>query len=368
MPVASHASLERRKSALHASVSSGAEIFVLTYSGLGDTVIFAPIIISLSRLIGRRVWCVDTQMLRSLLLRSQAMRDSATPIDRRFNRPSSYTLDDVGRLRHEFNVGVVVNFRRDFLDDDNRYQQQKRMMEAHGIVVIDFCDVASPTEQATVHVAALSDKLLAAYELAGAPAAHWLAGAETESPRGPQAVVAAYFGSSVEHKRLPSSFWVNVVEGLAREANVGRVILIPGHSAQEGEEGGRILRALAPGATRFEYVDAANIDDILTLLPTVDLLISPDTFMVHLADAVRVPVVAVHCSTDPAVYGPRGKRTRSVLGTFYHSCPGKNLKGNCTAWDTGCSHMRCRGSVPVEEVLEASRQLIRSNTGVENYD
>jgi lipopolysaccharide heptosyltransferase II len=62
-------------------------------------------------------------------------------------------------------------------------------------------------------------------------------------------------------------------------------------------------------------VDVAGHVDLLTLagiLERLDLLITGDTGPMHLAAAVRTPVVAVFGPSDPVRYGPRGPNDRVV--------------------------------------------------------
>ena len=63
--------------------------------------------------------------------------------------------------------------------------------------------------------------------------------------------------------------------------------------------------------------NAVRIDNLYELarwLQTARLYIGNDSGITHLAAAVGIPVVAIFGPTDPAVWGPRGDRVRTLHG------------------------------------------------------
>ncbi len=69
-------------------------------------------------------------------------------------------------------------------------------------------------------------------------------------------------------------------------------------------------------------------------------------------------VVAVHCATDPVMYGVQQPTNRSVLSPSYRACPERNQVGNCNGWITGCAHLTCQRQLSAPLVARAVRDVI----------
>lgn len=67
------------------------------------------------------------------------------------------------------------------------------------------------------------------------------------------------------------------------------------------------------GAHRFE-----NLLELAQWLSVAMLYIGNDSGITHLAAAVRMPVIALFRSTNPAIWAPRGPNARSVLSNSTH--------------------------------------------------
>jgi heptosyltransferase-2 len=89
----------------------------------------------------------------------------------------------------------------------------------------------------------------------------------------------------------------------------------------------------------------------MALMKRLSVFITNDSGAMHLAAALGVPTVAIFGSTDPALTGPRGEKTRVVI-----------KKTECSpCFERVCKHghMECMKAVTVDDVLEAARDLLR---------
>ena len=70
-----------------------------------------------------------------------------------------------------------------------------------------------------------------------------------------------------------------------------------------------------------------TLDELMATLNGLSALLTNDTGTMHLADFLGVPLVAVFCSTEPALTGPRGPRSRVIRHQvecspcFLRDCP-----------------------------------------------
>ncbi len=95
-----------------------------------------------------------------------------------------------------------------------------------------------------------------------------------------------------------------------------------------------------------------NLRQLGALMSMCKILLTNDSGAMHVASAVKVPVVAVFGSTDPGRTGPRGNRHRVIYKKFDCSpC----FKMECPRGD-----YRCLREIKVEDVFPAAEELLRN--------
>ncbi len=104
-----------------------------------------------------------------------------------------------------------------------------------------------------------------------------------------------------------------------------------------------------PGALPIRRAPpCSTIADAAGLIAEADLVVAPDTGVLHVADALGTPVVALFGPKDPAVYGPR-HAPRRIVRSGAPCSP-------CTRRE--CTHRTCMRSITVAMVLEAAGELL----------
>jgi ADP-heptose:LPS heptosyltransferase len=96
-------------------------------------------------------------------------------------------------------------------------------------------------------------------------------------------------------KEAPIEFWVELADELARS---GRVPII-----LRGREGNLSL-SICCLASRARLIATPSLPTLTNLLSSSNLLVSPDTGVLHVAAALGVPYVGLFGSTDPRFLGP----------------------------------------------------------------
>jgi heptosyltransferase-2 len=95
--------------------------------------------------------------------------------------------------------------------------------------------------------------------------------------------------------------------------------------------------------------DEFSIGELLCLLRRCNLVVSNDTSVVHLAAALRTPVVCFFGPTNPEQYGP-GKPEDLVLYKDFYCSP---CSTNYNLKVSYCADPTCIRSISVEETLDA---------------
>ncbi|MFC5527076.1 glycosyltransferase family 9 protein [Rhodanobacter ginsengisoli] len=115
------------------------------------------------------------------------------------------------------------------------------------------------------------------------------------------AVVVGIFANATGAKRYPAAWWREFIEALCESGPTIRIVeLIPMH-------GHSMLGSTWPG-----YY-SSDIRRMAAVMAGMDLLISADCGVMHLAVAAGVPTVGMFCVTDMAVYEPYGNGSCALL-------------------------------------------------------
>jgi len=160
---------------------------------------------------------------------------------------------------------------------------------------------------------------------------------------GPVVVIHPGTSAAAAFKRWPPERYAAVGDGLVRERGADVVVTCgPG----EGELAGRLLGAMAE--RRVFVPPDGGLMGLVELLRRADLFIGSDTGPMHIASALKRPVVALFGPKDPVQTGPYG--SRSVVVTADVDCR------PCTR--RRCRHVRCMLQIDAERVLAAALAVL----------
>ncbi|MBI2885417.1 MAG: lipopolysaccharide heptosyltransferase II [Candidatus Omnitrophica bacterium] len=161
--------------------------------------------------------------------------------------------------------------------------------------------------------------------------------------------VVIHSGANWAHKRWPTDAFAELGARLMREASVA--ILLTG-SADDAPLAGAIRARMAPHAPH-ELVGRTTIRQLAAVLERAAAVISNDTGVLHLAAALRRPVVALYGPTSPALTGPYGDPALTRVIHHPECCPAVP----CYQPDhPGYPGM---AAISVEEVVRAAKELLR---------
>ena len=109
------------------------------------------------------------------------------------------------------------------------------------------------------------------------------------------------FADATGHKRYPAEWWIDFLTALRTcSPHCAIVEVVPMH--------GRSMLD-----SRWPVYYSSSIRRMAAVMAAMDLLISADCGVMHLAVASQVPTVGLFCTTDANVYGPYGGRNGSLL-------------------------------------------------------
>jgi len=154
--------------------------------------------------------------------------------------------------------------------------------------------------------------------------------------------VALHPGSKDDFKRWPKEHFIAVGQALQK---LGKKIVITG-TIEELPLRREIAQEI-PGAAVCEDWPLRKF---AAFLEQIDLLISNDTGPVHLACALKTPVIALYSSTNPALCGPHKAKNALAISRIPSCQP---------CLKRGCNRPFCLMQIGPEEVVNAAKKMLR---------
>ena len=161
------------------------------------------------------------------------------------------------------------------------------------------------------------------------------------NPRSAKIVVVSPF-TRWESKNWGLENFARLIENLPREL----LVIVTGFAGKRAE----IDRAIAASAKESVVNLAGRLSllEFAELVRRAELMVSGDSFPMHLASALRVPVIALFGPTDEARLGPVGER--AVVLRAHEQCRHCPRRSRC--------RRRCVGEIRWQKVLEEARRQL----------
>ena len=140
----------------------------------------------------------------------------------------------------------------------------------------------------------------------------------------------------------------------AHAASAGwRIVLCGGRSALERSTGDAILAAMAASDYVLDLIGKDTLKQLPALLARADLLVTPDSGPMHIANAMGTKVLGLHAATNPNRSGPYSDRRYCVdrydaAARKYRGKPASDLK-----WGTRIEADGVMDLVTVEDAIAA---------------
>lgn len=161
-------------------------------------------------------------------------------------------------------------------------------------------------------------------------------------------LIALHPGASVENKRWPIGNFIALGRSLLA-AEPDAHLVLTGAPAERA-----LVRQLAAGLERpgrvSEAAGTVRIEELPALLARMDLLISADTGVAHVAYAVGTPSVTLFWRSDPALSGPMHDLDRHLVVARQPLCPPCRTRS--------CRYPACADEITPGNVLDAALPLL----------
>lgn len=160
--------------------------------------------------------------------------------------------------------------------------------------------------------------------------------------------VALHPGASVENKRWPVEHFITLGRRLLTNDPAVRLILTGAPADRELAR--QIVRGLGNPERVTEAAGKMPIADLPALVASLDLLISADTGVAHVAYAVGTPSVTLFWRSDPALSGPMHDLDRHRVVARQPLCPPCRTRT--------CHYPACAAEITPDRILAAALPLL----------
>lgn len=312
------------------------KVLILQYNGIGDCIINAELIKSL----------IDSDSISDIYLSSNDMWEFLKPLIDTNNKlnllpPNYRSLEYITNIQEfviQNNITDIISFRKDILKNPLFFEHYKHTIPKSTNF---YCyeKNLSIDEYTKKHFYVSGRNLIKSISEINPPNQYqgWLLKYFTYIKQEKKNQLILYLGASVKNKRLPISTWCSIINNLFK--NKIDFIILQAYTQEEKNYENAILSHFHK-KIQFLKVQPQNFSDIIKYLLQSKGLISCDTYIVHLAVSLNIPVFGIYVSSDSKIYGPIGRNNEVYQNPRYKSCSNKNLWGNCNGWNS-CNKEKC---------------------------
>ena len=308
------------------------KILVVTLSNLGDAVLTLPAFQSLSENFPKAEFHViagpsaqdvfhsDTRISK-LMLYDKKMSWPAKIVFLRSIRREHYSL--IIDLRHSL-IGLLggARFRNSYLSFSSRtvHRSKKHWASLQNIVSTKFP----------------SGSFLKAQELS--------AGSLDLKLDSSRRLVVAAVGSKSDLKKWPAQYYAELLDRLS--INEGCQIVLVG-DRNDAQDAAKVKSLMNSGV--IDLSGRTNFKELCGVLKSASLVVTNDSAPLHIADALKTPVLAIFGPTDPRKYGPRQTGSLAVRRVLFCS--------PCEKAQCRYDH-ECMKELSVDEIYQKALQIL----------
>lgn len=155
----------------------------------------------------------------------------------------------------------------------------------------------------------------------------------------------------LDYKRWPVEHFAQVADQLVQVGCAG-ILLLGGSGEVPIAE--RFIRLVSNHGAIYDFVGKTTIKEAAALIEQLDLFVSNDSGLMHMAAAVRTPVVGIFGPTDPVKNAPFTPSSLSKVVRLDLRCSPCYIIGA----GTRCREMHCLKNLKPKRVIEAAKEIL----------
>ncbi len=332
---------------------------IVNHIGIGNGLMVIPLLKILEQSFPRvKYYYVDNPFLAIKYFKEKAKIDNLeNSFDRSWRSFPKNKWSAIIKFIEENNIDTIINFRNEGPNyDKNYFAFKKKYKDRIKCWNLDFDEIFKRKINKNI----IDDSLQMLERLGcdiGKFEPHWIS--KKSNNNAPYPKILFYVGSSQKSKRWDSNKWVELSDKICKDQSLISLSFIGGVTPEEQKSMSFIVDKVIKRCknNHISFSISKDLVKIMHLFSEQDVIVSNDTFAIHLASALNIPTVGLYFSTDPIIWGSLGDNFYSVESTV--KCDGvKQNIGNCIHFETGCSNLeKIKDSVTVNRVYKIINQI-----------
>lgn len=313
-------------------MSSDQNLWFVNFSGIGNGIAIAPILLCFER----SYPCIPYFHSENQVLYDQWFIDKAglknlngfSPIEwRRFEEKY---WDRILAFIKTNNIGTIVNLRNEGPRYDIDYYRFKKTVLNSKEWRISFWDLDFATIEARSKQENLTKDILALFASHNIDISEynpkWLSSIREKGARLRE--IGFGMAAGQRNKRWPVSKWIELGRKIMANSSY-KIILLPGTSKEEINCAKNVRRLI--GIKNCESIYQQPLKKIAIRIGKLGCLISNDTGLLHIAAAVGTPSVGLYTNTNADIWAPYAySNFVAYQNSFIERCPAPKIHcGNC---------------------------------------
>ncbi|MEL6408044.1 MAG: WecB/TagA/CpsF family glycosyltransferase [Chloroflexota bacterium] len=173
--------------------------------------------------------------------------------------------------------------------------------------------------------------------------------------RGVRVILHAGGGGYTQARRWSPERWAQVADNL-REEYDAEIVLV----GTENDNATAVLDAMQHREKVVNLSGRTSLTQLADVMRSADLYLGTDSGVTHLAAAVRTPVVALYGATNHEAWSPWSPNGNVAILRSAPLCSPCIYVEHSIGAREGCEARTCMRMISVEQVLSASRTLLRN--------
>ena len=173
--------------------------------------------------------------------------------------------------------------------------------------------------------------------------------------------LTCYVGGSEANKRWHSAQWARLIVRLSEIIGDETVSVISGNSLEERAELDSIHQEIQQTPSVI-FPGNGTLDENIDRIARSKLLLTHDSYPIHLASLLFVPTLGLYFATDPIIWGSYHNQFHFAACTV--ECSGsKQGTGNCVHFHTACPNIdEIKAAISVEDVFSLCTAMLNGIT------
>lgn len=324
---------------------------IVNFGGIGNGIILVPILQCVEKSCPNLYYFhVDNPILKNRWFRNKSglrnLKGFAPLTWRRFNRQD---WNQIYSFLSENEIELVINLRNEGPEYDKNYYKFKNWIYRNNKITVDFWELDFKSIINRDKQVLVSKDILSMFKTHGVRVnsynSAWLMSNKIQAKTVYCKRVGLGTGAGQVNKRWPLIKWLELADLIFKEGAY-KIEIFSGNTKEEKEFAYELHQKLAKKHSKEICILRINktLPQLTRHIIKLDLFVSNDSGLIHLAGALGISTLGIYICTDPSIWGVNSAGFVYLFNTNFFQCSRrKKYCGNCLHYYGLCPTIRKYG-------------------------